>query len=126
MPPISKFYCDNTDCSFEGPEGWGYYMYAIADDGERVVCPHPGELQQAREVIGYDASDAEVDERTGFNYHCVCVDCAALFDLDPRRDPVECPECSSRAVTGMLELVDSPCPACGEGMFVEEDTGAIA
>jgi hypothetical protein len=26
------------------PSGWGYYIYAIADDGERVHCPHPGEM----------------------------------------------------------------------------------
>lgn len=36
-------------------------MCAIADDGERVLCPHPGEMGRAREVIGEDASQEEVD-----------------------------------------------------------------
>lgn len=51
MPAIAKYYCDNDDCEFAGAEGWGYYMYAIADDGERVTCPHPGEMAEAHNVI---------------------------------------------------------------------------
>lgn len=126
MPAIARFHCTDEECDFSGPEGWGYYMYAIDDSGERHTCPHPGEQARAREVIGPDATDEEIDERTGFNYYCVCVDCSTLFEKDPQRDTLVCPACQSRAVTLMTELVGSPCPACGEGTFIREDTGAIA
>ncbi len=126
MPTVSTFYCDNDGCGFEGPAGRGYYMYAVADDGERIECPSPGELSRAREVIGPDAPEAELDERTGFNYHCACVDCAAVCDLDPTRDPMTCPECGSRAIARTVDLVGSKCPECGEGTFTEGDAGAIA
>lgn len=126
MPAIARFYCTNEECGFSGPEGWGYYMYAIDDSGDRKTCAHPGEMARAREIIGPDATDEEIDDRTGFNYHCVCVDCATLFEKDPQRDALICPECESRAVTLMTELVGAPCPDCGEGTFIREDTGAIA
>lgn len=61
MPQIFEFYCTDPDCEFEMPSGWGYYMYATADDGDRVHCPHPGEMGRAREVIGEDASQKEID-----------------------------------------------------------------
>jgi hypothetical protein len=108
------------------PSGWGYYMYAIADDGERVHCLHPGEMSRAREVIGEDASQAEIDRRTGFNTYCFCVDCETRVDLDPERDEKACPECGSTAVETIDELVDEPCPICDDGTFVATDTGAIA
>ena len=48
MPAIYEYHCSDGTCDSEGPEGWRYYMYAIADDGERVTCPHPGERAVAR------------------------------------------------------------------------------
>lgn len=101
-------------------------MYAIADDGERVECHHPGEMAVARDVIGADASQDEIDRRTGFNKHCFCTDCERQVDLDPDRDDMVCPECHSPSVRTIDDLVDSPCPVCEDGTFVAEDTGAIA
>jgi len=109
MPGIYQYQC--TTCEFSGPTGWGYYMYARADDGERVTCPHPGERQAAREVIGADASEAEFDARTGFNYHCVCLDCVEQFDRDPERDALVCPNCESQTVELLVDLVGQPCPS---------------
>ena len=126
MPHIFEYHCTSETCSFSAPDGWGYYMYAIADDGERVHCPHPGETRRAREVVGSDASEDELDERTGFTYHSACVDCAEQFDRDPSRDDLQCPACGSYAVQYILELVGSPCPACLDGTFTKEDTHAIA
>jgi ribosomal protein S27AE len=101
-------------------------MYAEADDGERITCPHPGERGKAREVIGEDATEAELDRRTGFNYHCVCIDCVEQFDCDPQRDRLRCPNCRSTAIELLVELVGRRCPQCGDGDFIAEDTGAIA
>ena len=126
MPLIYEYYCTSEGCTFSGPTGWGYYMYAEADDGERVTCPHPGERAKALAVIGEAATREEIDSRTGFSYHCVCIDCVEQFDRDPQRDRLLCPSCDSTAVELLVELVGHPCPQCGVGYFVAEDTGAIA
>jgi predicted RNA-binding Zn-ribbon protein involved in translation (DUF1610 family) len=126
MPQIFDFHCTNTDCDFEMPSGWGYYFYAEADDGERVHCPHPGELGRAHEVIGDDASEEEFDHRTGFNNHCFCLHCESQVDLDLDRDEKSCTECDSDAIKTLDELVDEQCPLCGTGTVIAEDTGAIA
>lgn len=126
MPGEYDYYCTDDSCDFTAPEGWGYYMYAVTDDGERVTCPHPGEREAAREVIGSDATEAELDDRTGFNYYCVCLNCVAQFDLDPERDEMVCPDCGGEAVERIVDLVDEPCPACESGTFVAEDTGNVA
>lgn len=86
MPQIFEFYCTNPVCEFEMPSGWGYYLYATADDGERVHCPHPGEMGRAREVIGEDASQKGIDRRTGFNTDCFCIHCETQVDLGLDRD----------------------------------------
>ena len=126
MPHINEYHCTQEGCEFAGPTGWGYYMYAEADDGERINCPHPGERSRARSVIGDNATEEEIDNRTGFNYHCVCIDCIEQFDRDPQQDDLMCPNCDSTAIELLVELVNQPCPKCGEGRFVAEDTGAIA
>jgi len=126
MPQIFDFDCTNADCEFELPSGWGYYLYAVADDGDRVRCPHPGEMRRAREVIGEDASRKEIDRRTGFNTYCFCIHCETQVDLDLDRDEKACPECRSNAVKTVDELVDERCPVCGDGTVVADDTGAIA
>lgn len=126
MPWIYDYHCTNETCGLAGPSGWGYYMYAEADDGERITCPHPGEQAKAREVIGEDATEEEMDSRTGFNYHCVCIDCVEQFERDPQRDQLRCPNCGSTAIELLVELVGHPCPKCGDGDFIAEDTGAIA
>lgn len=125
MSYIFDFFCSNDACDFTAPKGSGYYMYAIADDGERVECHHPGEMAEARAVVGEDASEEELRERTGFNYHCVCIDCLEEFEADHERDEVACPDCDSSAVVFVTELVGRPCPACREGVF-SSDLEAIS
>jgi len=79
-----------------------------------------------REVIGEDASQKEIDHRTGFNTYCFCVHCETQVDLDVGRDEKACPACRSNAVKTIDELVDEHCPVCESGTVVAEDTGAIA
>ena len=126
MPQIFEYYCTNSECDLEMPTGWGYYMYATADDGERVLCPHPGEMGKAREVIGADATKQEIASRTGFNTHCFCTSCQSQVDLDLEKDEKACSECSSESIKTINELLDEQCPVCDEGTFIAEDTGAIA
>jgi hypothetical protein len=126
MPQIFDIHCMNSDCDFEMPSGWGYSMYAITDDDERVHCPHPGEMGRAQEVIGEHASREVIDRRTGLNTYCFCIHCETQVDLDLDRDEKASRECRSNGVKTIGELVDVQCPVCGAGTFVAEDTGAIA
>jgi hypothetical protein len=50
----------------------------------RVECPHPGELDTVMLVLGRNATPDLIKERTGFNSHCVCLDCLHQFDADLR------------------------------------------
>ena len=117
---ISDFYCDT--CSFQMPSGFGEYRYIVTDDGERQTLQHPGEALQIRNVLGEDASDELIEERTGYVAFYACRDCAEVFELDREAEKV-CPECSSSDVVTEWDLVDESCPKCGDGTFVQETTG---
>ena len=152
MPPLNDYKC--TKCGFELRKGWGYHFYVEDDNGERILCPHPAEKQFVREVLGVtELVPAVVERRTGFNSHCICLDCLHQFNADlgeggfspyeslenilksikedkPRRrqqkDKRECPECRSKNVKTELEMVGQPCPMCKEGVIEEIWTGAIS
>jgi len=142
MPDINKYKC--SKCKFKLPEGWGYDFYVENDKGERIHCGHPSERMHVHEVLGERASIPEVvRERTGFNSHCICLDCLHQFRADlggskkyywspyerylenhlPRpkqaKDKRECPRCKSRNVKTELEMVGEPCPQCKEGVIEE-------
>lgn len=101
-------------------------MYATDDAGKRVVCKHPGEWNQAHDVIGGDATEEKFRERTGFLSNCVCSDCLAQFRLDLERDERICEKCGSGNVKSTNESVGSQCPKCKVGVIQAEDTGAIS
>ncbi|WP_313694108.1 hypothetical protein [Halorarum halobium] len=118
---VREFYCDT--CDFWMPGGFGEYRYVITDDGEREKLLHPGEGLQIRKVLGEDASDELIEERTGYMVYYACRDCAAVFELEREEDEELCPECGSGDVTSENDLVGESCPSCGEGTFVDETTG---
>ena len=146
MPRIYKYKC--SKCKFKLPEGWGYGFYVENDKGERITCGHPAERMHVYEVLGERAKSlAIIRERTGFNSHCICLDCLHQFQADlgssemywspyelyleqhlPRpkqgKDKRECPECKSKNVKMELEMVGEPCPQCKEGVIEEVFTGA--
>ena len=149
MPSINEYRCNK--CKFKMPKGWGYDFYVENDKGERIHCGHPSERMHVHEVLGERASIPEVvRERTGFNSHCICLDCLHQFRADlgsikkyywspyeqylenhlPRpkqaKDKRECPECKSKNVKMELEMVGEPCPQCKEGVIEEIFTGARA
>ncbi|HEX8915107.1 MAG TPA: hypothetical protein VF796_22340 [Humisphaera sp.] len=117
MPLIQRYACDR--CDFALPTGWGGYAYATDDAGRRVVCPHPEEDAKVLEVTGMAWAAAYEAGRVGHNSHCVCLACVRQFDLDPRRDPVACPACSSAAVRSALDSVGRECPKCKAGVVRE-------
>ena len=56
MPILLRHACEA--CDFEVRAMTGRTMYAVAGDGRRVVCQHPGELHTLHEVTGLDYGEA--------------------------------------------------------------------
>jgi DNA-directed RNA polymerase subunit RPC12/RpoP len=122
MPPINDFKCDK--CGFQLPSGWGGYMYVTDQTGKRIVCPHPCEFATVYQVLGANAPRELIQQRTGFNSDCLCLDCLKEFNIDLKRDARACPHCNSNRIGSLQELVDGPCPKCKEGTIQEIVTGA--
>lgn len=118
----------------------------------RIPCPHPSEKIVVREILGPDASPDIVRARTGFNSHCVCLDCLYQFDADLRdekanmwrewygfsssedvlhgkpiiKDKRKCPVCESGNVRTVSEMIGNTCPRCKEGVIEAIWTGKIS
>ncbi len=121
MPGISEFKCDQCDLSF--PLGWGRNVYAVAKDGKRVICPHPGENSGIHRVTGLDYRTALERGLAGVQRDSICRACLVQFGLDIDRDAMQCPDCASKDVACVEDLVGETCPKCKRGTIVEEDTG---
>ena len=129
MPRVNDYKC--KICGFEMPFGWGGHIYAENDQGQRIVCPHPIERYYIREVLGenvYDPvkKDYKYRLRSGFNSHCLCLNCLNQFDLDVEKDDRKCPKCGSTEVHTELEMVGKKCPKCHKGTIEEKWTLAIS
>lgn len=97
----------------------------IDEHGERIICPHPGELVTVARVLGENASQELIEARTGFHSDCVCADCLHQFQLDVRRDERKCQHCNSRNVHTAREMIGKVCPKCNEGTVEEIETGIM-
>ncbi len=133
MPLVNKYKCNK--CGFSFPSGCGTYLYVENVAGARVSCPHPGEGEIIRLVLGQDVSIDEIRNKTGFFSHCICLDCLYQFDADlgedgyspygcnienrikKEKDKRKCPKCNSKRVKTVLELVRKSCPKCKEGII---------
>ena len=124
MPPYNHFRCSR--CRFSLPSGWGGIRYVTDENGQKIICPHPGDFFQIYEVLGESASGELVDQRTGFNSDCLCLDCLAKFQIDLKREQRICPKCRSNHVNSVKELVGEPCPKCKDGTVQEIETGSFS
>lgn len=141
MPKIYKFKCNQ--CEFSLPRGWGGYTYVKDDNGKKIICPHPGEHYMIAQVLKINTKDASawlleefgkispetkklIDERTGFDSHCLCLNCLEQFDTDLKREKRVCPNCRSENVKTEWELKYQPCPKCKKGEIEAEWTGEIS
>ncbi len=113
MPPIERYGCDK--CEFALPTGSGRYTYAVDDSGQRIVCPHPGEMRTLRKVTGLSYGEARAAGRLGYADFCVCLNCLAQCDLDLDRDPRQCAKCGSTDVRTANEMIGRECPQCHSG-----------
>ncbi len=142
MPSLNLYMCNK--CMFIiCPLGWGGYFYVIDDSGNRIPCPHPGEENKVKEILGRWVTKRKRKERTGFNSYCICLECLEKFELDIgdeeenknswryhynaliKRDERKCPKCGSFNVKTAFELIDKTCPKCKEGIIKEHDPGFI-
>lgn len=85
-----------------------------------------------------------VDEKPGYNSHCLCSHCLKICLLDigdgeiaekswryyygatKRKDKRECPYCGSSEIFTVFELIGRNCPKCGKGTIIEIRTGMIS
>ena len=145
MPSINDYICSKCDLVLQ--KGWGYHFYAEDDEGNRIVCRHPGEKRGGEKVLGKSASLELIRERTGFISDCVCLDCLYQFEADlgesgwspyedftvaigakvrKAKDKRECPKCKSKMVKTVLELIGQACPKCKDGVIEEIWTGWVS
>jgi DNA-directed RNA polymerase subunit RPC12/RpoP len=68
---------------------------------------------------------AFVDSRTGFLSYYFCVSCSTNFMIDDKKDNRICPECCSKEVFSVKEMVSRKCPRCGNGIIEEKETGLV-
>ncbi len=98
-------------------------MYALADDGQRVRCPHPYEYSTVEKVTGMDGDEARASGRVGYSSYCMCFSCGHQFELDLDRDSKQCPKCAALEVRSAKGALACECPHCHAGVFYEHDTG---
>jgi hypothetical protein len=120
---ITTIECSNCGASF--PSGQGGYLYALSDEGERILCPHPGEGVTIKRVTGMDWEEAGAAGRVGFIRYCMCFSCGYQFELDLDRDIKQCPKCEALEVRSAKGALACECPHCHGGVFRERETGAI-
>jgi predicted RNA-binding Zn-ribbon protein involved in translation (DUF1610 family) len=128
MPENRGYEC--TLCGWKLPAGQEGHFYVASNMGERVPCARHDESGTIARVLGIDeetisscgwnpaSRQAPVDlmeERIGYISPCVCLGCFTPFGLDLKRDARKCPTCGNERVKTELEIVDEPCPRCGEG-----------
>ena len=147
MPSINKYKCNK--CGFSLPEGWGGYAYMEDVKGKRMPIPHPDEMRVFFEpmkmsIFGNIKPGKRrkgIEEITGFNSDCLCLDCLRRLELDignaedakeswrysygavKKKDERRCIYCNSGDVKTVLELIGKPCPQCKEGTIEEIKTG---
>jgi len=124
MPSINITKCRKCGVAF--PSGWGGYTYALAEDGRRIDCPHPGEFRRAEEITGMEWEEARAAGRIGFGSYCMCFTCGHQFELDLDRDIKRCPKCAALDVRSARGALACECPHCHSGVFYEESTGLLS
>lgn len=130
MPAMFVSQCNK--CGFKTSMSSGGYMYALDENGNKVICPHPGEasvmskvLEIPREeatifILGkYEKLSKETKEkiraRLGRNFQHICLDCLAEVFLDKKRDEIKCDKCGSTNLKYVADLTGQSCPKCKEG-----------
>jgi DNA-directed RNA polymerase subunit RPC12/RpoP len=122
-----SFECDkcgsHLGIGLGGRVGW---LYALNHAGERIACPHPGELSEIEEVTGMSVEEAVQTGRTGIVRKCICLSCSMRVELDPQRDERVCPACGSTEIKTVNELEGKTCPTCKSGIVRSYPTGMIS
>jgi hypothetical protein len=167
MPPINIYACKT--CRIKFHVGWGGYRYVETNDGQRKECAHPIEDAEIAKTLGltydevceirwkkpawwwsnkrrkrYEEIAQLIEERTGYNSLCICLNCKkpAYLDLGDaetakaswryhygavkHKDKRQCPDCGDLEIMSLFEMLGKPCPLCGRGRVEEIVTGREA
>lgn len=99
-------------CGFCLDWGIGGTMYVIDETGKRVLAPHPSEFIIMDRILGENASEELINERTGYLEGWLCLDCLSISSLDLKRDVLECQKCQSIHGKSVNDMIGQRCPKC--------------
>src|SRR5262249_35297245 len=129
MAQCTKFICDHCGFSvdwwddgnryLEWPAGVRNYLYHPRDSSEtdRVMIliygrsPSPEEYNRAFQLYGGNESTF------------LCLGCAEVNRIDPKRDATACKNCGSSSLREARKVAKTECPKCRQGHF---DDGSLA
>ena len=105
----------------EDPQGKRHYFYHPSEDS--MIS------EIALKILGHTPTEAEKEElllKHGGNApDHICRDCGETSQIDPKRDTLACPHCSSKRIVARYNLGGAPCLKCS-GTFSEGSPGAIS
>ncbi|MEM9444942.1 MAG: hypothetical protein AAGA18_06270 [Verrucomicrobiota bacterium] len=121
MALIFKLECDKCDFTV-GPTGGGH-LYVTLDDGSRKPLPHPAEFSTALDATGKELPELQKEKRIGSELQYLCLACGHDLYLDPSKDVLVCPVCTSDNLIDMQKVKKKACPKCKEGHLRQEHIG---
>ena len=72
-------------------------------------------------ILGSASTESERDlyrqTHIGNESGHICLDCAHIGLLDPKRDNMRCSKCGSNNLSETFKLEGHACPSCGKGVF---------
>ena len=116
--------CDR--CAFQVSPTGGRYMYVFDAGGNRVVCPHPLEINTVERVTGMSCDAASEKGLVHYAIQALCLRCAEVFDAEYKRDEqldARCPRCGAADARSVLDSAGTRCPQCREGTLQRDDIG---
>ncbi len=115
-------------------------MYVMDEQGNKVVCRHPGESPVIAKTLGIPLDDVsawmlmkydkiseetkqKIEDNIGMRLQYICLNCLAENYLDKNNEEMKCAECGSTELKYVAELVHNTCPKCHKGTIEIVDRG---
>jgi hypothetical protein len=111
-----------TGTGTEWPAGTRHYLY------------HPRDISETDRIMNliYGRSPARDDYERAFELYggneseFLCLSCAEVNPIDPKRDPMECKKCGANSLIEVSGVTGTECPKCRRGRFDEGSATGIS
>ena len=121
MPEVINYTCDF--CGYSPRDNITHRTYVVDNEGNRIKCFANSRISILGAVLGFDASQGLIKQKTGVWYGSVCLDCLDEFNLDYNKDELKCPQCSSTNISPTYKLANQNCPKCKSGIIISTMSG---